>query len=383
MRARSLWLLLLCGLCLAQQPGELFDSTIDCIEDSFFDRTFRRETLPGLAARYRERARKASDFDAERAVIQEMLAEIPFSHVALCESYAYETTHAFLTGDAAPSTGVELTELEGSFYVRSLLPGGPGSEAGLRRGDRVVAIDGQPTAESPRFQWRIDDPWLPDTPLHMVRCSRGETVRFEVERDGVGQEIPVRVRLVSLAEATAASARVIERAGRRFGYVHLEYIYDGADSRLARAIRGELRNCEGLILDLRGRGGIERTANRIVSYFSGRRPLWHGPLILLIDVNTRSAKEMIAHRLQSSGRAETVGHNTTGAVLYSQTFSIGQEMYLMLPVGVVPRYSSVLEGVGVAADVAVLDDLPRAEGGDPILEAGIERLQEILGGWVD
>ncbi len=380
----TLLLLLLALSTVAQDRGALFDNAVRRIEREFYDPGYVRDTLPGLAARFRAEARAADSYDAELAVIQTMLAEIPASHVALCESYTHDATYALLDGRQAPTLGVVLTVVDSGFYVRSVLPGGPAARAGLLRGDRVLAIDGVRTEQSPRIEWRSDDPWLPDTPAHLLACEEGERVRFRIaRRPGEERELVVEAGLYSLGEATDASATVFERGGHRLGYLHLDYIYQGADYRLARRLRRELEGCAGLVLDLRGRGGVERTSNRIISYLSGPRALWHGPIVLLIDVNTRSAKELIAHRLQASGRARTVGQNTTGAVLYSRSFSIGEGAYIMLPVGEVPYYSDVLEAVGVAPDVPVEVELAYAAGADPILDAGLRELEAALGSWVD
>ena len=57
----------------------------------------------------------------------------------------------------------------------------PAGEAGIRAGDRIVAVGGDPVGD-----WR--------TVLERVMVRPDEELVFEVEREGVGRELPVRVR---------------------------------------------------------------------------------------------------------------------------------------------------------------------------------------------
>jgi regulator of sigma E protease len=74
---------------------------------------------------------------------------------------------------------------------------GPAEQAGLRKGDRVLAIDGEPMADAFTVRERI-----------MKAVDRGTAAeqRWRVERDGRVLELPVRPRLVN-------------EGGREFGRV--------------------------------------------------------------------------------------------------------------------------------------------------------------------
>src|SRR5688572_18807411 len=62
-------------------PGEMFDRVVDVLRKGFYDAEFRRSVVPRLADQYREQARAATTVDAERHVIEQMLGEIPASHL--------------------------------------------------------------------------------------------------------------------------------------------------------------------------------------------------------------------------------------------------------------------------------------------------------------
>jgi regulator of sigma E protease len=67
--------------------------------------------------------------------------------------------------------------------IGKVLPGGPAEEAGLKVGDRVLAMNGQRVAS---FQAWGD----------LIKQHAGETVMLRIERDGSELDIPVQVRTI-------------------------------------------------------------------------------------------------------------------------------------------------------------------------------------------
>ncbi len=65
-------------------------------------------------------------------------------------------------------------------YVAEVTPGGPGDEAGLRAGDVVVSLNGQPITGSSELTRRVG------------QASPGDTLRLEIIREGRRQTINVR-----------------------------------------------------------------------------------------------------------------------------------------------------------------------------------------------
>jgi predicted metalloprotease with PDZ domain len=68
--------------------------------------------------------------------------------------------------------GVNLNDKDGNCRVGSLTPGGAGGKAGLRKGDMIVAIDGQTVKTSA------------DARLALWEKKPGDRVRVEVRREG-------------------------------------------------------------------------------------------------------------------------------------------------------------------------------------------------------
>ncbi len=356
-------------LALVSPAPDLFERVVDVLAERFYDEDFREAELPALVRRFAPLAERAESPEREREVVDALLGQIPVSHLALLSSATYAKMHDELNGRAAPTLGFQLVELEGAYFVHWLLEGGPADRMGLLRGDRILAIDGEPVARSRRLDWSSDDAALPDPNLHAVNCSRDELVLLDVERaPGLVNQLALRARNDSGFAASQRSVQVFEEEGFSIGYVHLWYIHmRGAAELVQNALEGPLAECEAWIFDLRGRGGSAAEVRRIsqaVARASNR------PLVLLTDSETRSAKEVLAYDLRAREDVLIVGETSAGAVIPATFQSVGDGATLMFPSFTLGRYTQLLEGKGVAPDIEVEDDLAYAAGRDAILDAG-------------
>ncbi|GAA0581765.1 S41 family peptidase [Craurococcus roseus] len=201
--------------------------------------------------------------------------------------------------------------------VAALSPDGPAAAAGLRVGDRVVAVDGVPVSGR--------DLGFAATLLE----GPAETeVEIRIERAG-------RRRAVLLRRIAAPASPV--RAETRDGvlWLRIEAFADTTDERLADALFAGSGAARGVVLDLRGnRGGLLSQAVAVASAFlpggtvaltAGRHPdaarLWQAngpdlaeglPVVVLVDGRSASAAEIVAAALGDRGRAVVVGSVTTG-----------------------------------------------------------------------
>jgi C-terminal processing protease CtpA/Prc len=170
----------------------------------------------------------------------------------------------------------------------------------------------------------------------------------------------------------------VEANGLKVAYIHFWYMHQrGPDALLRRLFAGDFRDADALVLDLRGRGGSAQMVGQVLRTLTGRRSTWNRPVVALIDGRTRSAKELLALQLQSSGRGVLVGQTTAGALLPASFASVGGESVLMFPSFSLGRYTQAIEGHGVAPDVEVAAAGPFSAGADPIREAGIRKAVEL------
>jgi len=357
---------------------------VSTLENRFYDEGFRTGVLPGLAEKYRPFALHAASLDQERQVIHDLLARIPTSHLGLHSLATYHDLLDELSNRPHPTFGTVLVERDESFFVASVLEGSPAAKAGLLRGDRVLEVDGVPVEWSSRLDWRGDDAPLPDPPEHFLVChDESDAVSLLVERTpGVQMGFRLQAAAYFALEASRAGARVIEHRGRRFGYVHFWYIpFTGTTKLLTRLVHEDFRDCDGLILDLRGHGGSAGAVFLLVSALSGDRAVWTRPFVALIDRGTRSAKEVLAYELKKKHAGILVGEKTAGAVIPATFQEVGSDTVLMFPSFTLGRFTEILEGHGVEPDVEAADALPFAAGADPILDRGVEVLSESVSEW--
>jgi carboxyl-terminal processing protease len=354
-------------------PKSLFENVATVLAERFYDEEFREGELPKLIEQYRERAAKAETLDAQCDVVQRFLSNIPATHMALIRSDSFDKMHEELRGVSAPTFGFELIEYDGKHYAFNVLEEGPADKAGLRRGDRIVLIDGVLADESPRLGWRTDDAFLPDPPVRPVTGAGGDIMELRIERTpGTYADLEIRCAPYSAWEAAKASVRVVERDGRRIGVIHFWLIHmSGPDELLRDVLEGEFAACDALVLDLRGRGGNGFMVSRMLDVLDGSTSNWAKPVVGLINRHSRSAKEVIAFEFRKLALGSLVGERTAGAVIPVTKADVGFGFSLMFPSFAMGEHTDMLEFTGVAPDIFVPEVGPYSAGADPILDAGL------------
>jgi carboxyl-terminal processing protease len=218
--------------------------------------------------------------------------------------------------------GVELKLDDEGLKLVGVLRGGPASEAGLRAGDRIVAVGGKSVRglgldeAAGRLQGTEGTP-VEISVLHNDRSTQVlRLIRRHVEVESVSQ------------------AKIIESFSG-VGYVQLTGFQKSSAEELDRAV-AELRKqgMRYLILDLRGNpGGLLNVAVEIADRFvdrgiivstKGRAPgqtqvyrarpdvPFAMPVAVLIDRDSASASEILAGALQELGRAVVIGDRSYG-----------------------------------------------------------------------
>lgn len=401
--------------------GPLFDAVVTTTAKSFWDKE-RLATVgwEQRAAEVRPSVVEAPNLEEAARRINALLAELKTSHTALLtpDDVDYYVLMAVFGGASMPQAefddrfwGAGVTfagighfsvRIDGRDFVDTLLEGSPAARAGLRVGDEILSVDG--------------------IPYHPIRSFRGKvgqdvTVTIRRTKDGVAETLPIKVMSIAplhaFREATLASARVIERDGRRIGYAHVwasvgeESVnaLTGALGRLgitrpdAQVSRSHARGSgpppaerpklDGLIIDMRGKiGGTATTANRYLEAIDPRGPLLgsrsksqglraadlRGRTAVLIDRRTRSTAELFVHAYKRERQGPLIGTRTAGAVSAASAFAMPGGNLLYVAVSGLEIDGDVLEGPGVAPDIEVARPVPYAQGADPVLDIAVDFL---------
>lgn len=373
------------GVAVAQEPDtawnptpqelaehSLFENVAERLRREFMNETFRARDLPRFVQRLQARAAAATTPEAQFKVTQDLLRYVPATHLLLYSKETYDQMFADLQGRSLPTLGFEVLEIDGKHFVHHVWEGSPADVAGVKTGDRLIAIDGVLLDESPRLTARIDDAYNADAPLYRLHVQAGETLALELERGwGEYETVQVQAAEYSAQLAAAASARVIERDGIKLGHLHFWMIhFSGVPELLKEKLDGDFAGCNALVLDLRGRGGNVGAVQSIIDVVAGKSSTWHKPVVVLVDRETQSAKEVLLWELRAQGVARLVGEATAGAVIPANFADVGHGMILMFPKTRLEKYTELLEGHGLQPDVSVERGGPYSAGADPILDAG-------------
>ena len=318
--------------------------------------------------------RRAGTLGVLRSFFDELFNHFdPYSRYAPPEEAAEDRDRR----DGRGGIGVRLARQGGGFVIQSVLDDSPASQAGLRPGERILAIDGDSTQgeDQQSVEELLGGP--EDTPVSLL--LRG--------RDGHTRAIEIIRALITAPTVTASrqgTALVLRISG----------FSSDTGAKLAREMARGLAGAHpprGVVLDLRGnRGGLLREAvaaaqtlleTGIVASTAGRDPaaahefmavgedLAHGqPVVVVVDGRTASSAEILAAALADQHRAVVVGSSTLGKGVVQTVAPLadGGELYVtwsrvLAPLGwpiqglgVLPQ---VCTSTGQAATARALADL--------------------------
>ena len=390
--------------------GKLFDAVVERIAKSFWDNDRLAAVDWGKrAAEARQSVVEAPNLEEAARRINALLASLGTSHTGLLtpddvDYYVLldvfsearglkELVASGFQGEGVRYAGIGLfsVRIDGRDVVDAVLEGSLAERAGLKVGDEIVSVDG--------------------AAYHPVRSFRGKVgeevaVAIRRARDGPTETVEVPVAsiapLQAFGSATLASARVIERDGRRIGYIHVWALVGDASRKafaqsLARlGVNQSLGDkIDGLVIDMRVKiGGTGSNAGRYLDVLDPRGPLVRsrnkgaadhagtavrGRTAVLIDHHTRSTAELFVHSYKRERQGSLIGTRTAGAVSAAAAYAMPGGNLLYLAVAGLEIDGDVLEGPGVAPDIEVARPIPYSNGADPVLEAAVGLLARKAG----
>jgi carboxyl-terminal processing protease len=230
-----------------------------------------------------------------------------------------------------------------STHIRATFEGAPAHRAGLRFGDRIVAVDGQ----------SMKGKTYPEVRKFLLG-ERGTIVKVTVEHPATGQTETVTITRDAVPLPSVPQAYML-RPG--VGYVAMTGGFNLTTSSEFQGALEELhkKGMNMLVLDLRGnRGGLLIQAVRVANIFLQRGQLIvtqkgriRGatepfvalnespdpiPLVVLVNGESASAAEIVAGALQDHDRALIVGENTFGKGLVQLPIQLEYDSALLLTI---------------------------------------------------
>lgn len=384
---------------------ETFDEVWRIMHTRHFDTNFAGLDWVQVGKDYRPKALAAKNVDEFRKVVQQMLDLLRVSHLAIISSdLASELDARNQPPDAlgqaeaeeSGTTGLTVRWVGRQLVVTAVEPGTAAALAGIRTGWEISAIDDlsserlwtrvPETLQEPRrsfLLWRQASQHLIGAPGSKVTLRlRTPSGAKELElKRGVASGEPIQFGSLPTLYAKLDSHRV-ESGGRSIGVIQFNIWMLPTAIAFNRAV-DRLRDCAGIVVDLRGNvGGMVGMLIGISGHFlktpeplgtlvlrdnelriaanprfgndaNQRVEPFAGPLAILVDEVTASASEIFAGRLQEMGRARIFGKRTSGQAVPAIFDDLPNGDILYHPFGdfVTPK-GKRFEGVGVVPEEA-------------------------------
>lgn len=301
------------------------------------------------------------------------------------------------------SEGKRLNEdISGSFYgigtmlredkkqkrpkVFSLVRGAPAEQAGVKREDVILTVDGKDTKGKST-----------DVVVTWIRGKKGTRVELRVLRPDEKKELTFKIT----REKILIPELETELIDGRIGHLKVMNFSDGIGGRVRAAVRDlKQKGAQGFILDLRNNpGGLLSEAVNVASVFINEGTIvsyqtkGHDrvsesakggaetdlPLVVLVNGASASSSEIVAGALKDRGRATLVGSKTYGKGSIQKLYQLDNKGDVKLTVSLyyLPNGESI-DGKGVQPDVVVVfkDDLEKED------KLQLDKAKEVLDGLI-
>jgi carboxyl-terminal processing protease len=321
----------------------------------------------------------------KKPTIDDVLEELGDPNTVFLTAPEYDLLKS-QTARSYSGIGLTVEPSRAGLVVTSALAG-PAREAGVRRGDIIVRIEGRPAGKL-TF----------DQALNLIKGQQGTVVHLIVRRAHAER---LRVTVVRQEIAVPSlRAHLVQFRGTKVGYIRLVSFPDAAAERIKQAAESLVRRgASGIVLDLRDNpGGLLTQAVRTVSVFlddgvvctvaglhqdettyevSGDAAYPNIPLVVAVNHGSASASEIVAAALQDHERAVVIGHRTYGkaSVQSIRPLSHGTALKLTTAMYRTPAGRDLTRD-GVHPKIRVVDD-PLTEV-DEVLRSAELQLLELL-----
>ncbi len=238
--------------------------------------------------------------------------------------------------------GTRITKYEDRLTVITPLKGTPASKLGIMAGDVITTIDGRETKDM-----SLDDA------MRMLRGAKNTYVDIKIMRKGIDTPILFHIKREEISLESISFATVHPEESR-IGYISIRTFGNTTAKEFSEKMEDLIDNhkIEALILDLRGNaGGSLYAAVDIADFFlpkgkvivsiKGRNmkqnyiarnndQYENMPLVVLINMGSASASEIVASALQDHKKAVIIGTRSWGKGLVQTVHKLALNSSLAL-----------------------------------------------------
>ncbi len=321
--------------------------------------------------------------ELSEGAIEGMLEALGDPYTSYVESY--ELAWSAFEG-SFEGIGAIVSMEDGELTVVSPIASGPAERQGVRAGDKILEVDGEPTAGMS----------LAEAVLR-IRGPKGTTVTLLILHQG--ETTPVTIEIVR--EEITLDSVYLDMLPDNIAHVRITYFSERTHEEFTAVLNNALQSgALGIILDLRGNPGgyLQGVVDVASEFLDGGIVLYEAddegdiikewsassgglatelPLVVLVDGGSASGSEVLAGALQDRGRAKLIGTRTygKGSVCIVRELSDGSGLYVTTARWLTPD-RRLIEGVGLSPDFEVeITEEDIASGQDPQLEFAIDYLE--------
>lgn len=274
---------------------------------------------------------------------------------------------------------------DGYLEIVRPLPGHPAEDEGLEAGDLILTVDDESIVGLGLYE-----------AISLIRGPAGTEVELEIARPGERDTFFVTVTRARI-ELPLVESEILEE---NIAYLRLTEFDGSASDRIESTLEELLsENPKGLVFDLRDNpGGLLSESIRVSDIFLGEGLIaierdslgneqqfysYDGdvgediPLVVLVNMGSASASEIVAGALQDRERATLIGETTLGkgSVQLPHNLSDGSQLRVTIARWFTPDDHSI-HGEGLVPDIEVPVDPDTPVTEDPQLDRAVEFLLE-------
>jgi carboxyl-terminal processing protease len=369
------------------------------VAEKYFDPKFDEAIWNRIVDHHRGPILDAGDDQAFERAVATMLAELPPSPLALLSERTLITPPNAINA----SFSIRTIDRQPYWVFKDVLPGGVAAKAGVKAGDVLLAIGGEPVHPSvsdgagPSFEMQHS--------FAIVIMRGDEEVTLKLETATPKYKDNPYSEPTALATGSQNGNVAYLRVSLFPGAIGIDFANE-----LDAIFAGRFKNAERLLIDMRGNPGGGIGGLTLMSYLTpdrraigysksrdmarnntppdrlpvfdrvprsklalpslafkflgkisiflytealGRRD-WHGHTAILVDEHTAGAAEMVAQFAQENGLATIVGMKTPGRLVTRRASKLGFGYRLVIPIAAyVSAKGTQIEGNGITPDISI------------------------------
>jgi len=280
--------------------------------------------------------------DLVEKAMPQILAELD-PHSTYIPAKDLENVNSELEGSFS-GIGIQFTIQDDTIHVNSVIQGGPSEKVGLMAGDRIVSVN-----DTSFVGKKVTN----DVAMRTLKGPKGTQVKLGVKRMTEKDILKFNITRGDIPQNTIDATYMLNN---KFGYIQISKFGRTTHVELLNAIAIlSHKNCQGLVIDLRGNtGGYMEAAIRMVNEFlpqgklivytqgrkyprtdefaNGTGSCQKMPIVVLVDEGSASASEIFAGAIQDNDRGMIIGRRSFGKGLVQQPidFSDGSAIRLTI-----------------------------------------------------